>query len=255
MEKENQLQVISKNEIEILVESGIIPKGTPKEQISVFARVCGEKNLSPFSRQIYLIPRKSNSGIKYTIQTGIDGFRALADRTGAYAGNDDYLFDEGLTQFQMIKDKRKQPTIATATVYKVVHGLRVSFTASAEWSAYYPGEQLGFMWKKMPFLMLGKCAESLAMRKAFPETLSGIYTDEEMQQAGNIETIKIETVNAEPEQPVRDIQAEINACKDVTELNTLYRSLTKELKTEHLEKFTVKKTEFLNSKINSNGKD
>ena len=72
------------------------------------------------------------------------------------------------------------------TVYRMVSGQRVAFSASARWAEYAPQGSQGFMWQKMPFLMLGKVAEALALRKAFPLDLSGLYTQEEMAQADNV---------------------------------------------------------------------
>ena len=156
-----------------------IAVGATNDELQLFLYQAKRTGLDPLSRQIHFVKRQD----KGTIQTAIDGYRLVADRTGKYAGSDDYLFDEGLNQFQHIHSGRKAPITATVTVWKIVQGERCPFTATARWEEYFPGEKQGFMWKKMPYLMIGKCAESLALRKAFPAELSGLYTNEEMMQA------------------------------------------------------------------------
>ena len=156
-----------------------IAVGSTGDELQLFMYQAKRTGLDPLSRQIHFVKRKG----KGTIQTAIDGYRLIADRTGKYAGNDDYRFDEGLHQYQHMSSGRGNPMTATATVYKMVDGVRTAFSATAAWEEYFPGEVQGFMWEKMPYLMIGKCAEALALRKAFPAELSGIYTNEEMQQA------------------------------------------------------------------------
>lgn len=160
-----------------LLKSTILDEQTSNDELALFSLVCGRTGLDPFARQIYGIRRKG----KLTFQTSIDGYRLIADRTQKYAGSDDAIFDEGLNLYQHLLTDRKQPTVATVTVWKLVDGIRCPFTASASWSQYsqaYNGK-LTETWAKMPHLMLSKCAESLALRKAFPAELSGIYTSEE----------------------------------------------------------------------------
>ena len=185
MEEKNIVkQDLSPEDIKTLTEVGVIPKDCSAELVKLYAKICVETQLNPFRKQIHFIRR----GNTYTVQVGIDGYRSIADRTGLYAGSDDYAFDD-----------EKSPNKATVTVYKMVNGVRCPFTASARMSEYKPQDvKMQFMWNKMPNLMLGKCAESLALRKAFPNELSGTYTDEEMQQA---DSPKDKIINAKLEKP------------------------------------------------------
>ncbi len=181
-----------------------IAVGATDNELSLFLQVCKNHKLDPFTRQIHFVKR----GGKGAIQTGIDGFRAIAERTGCYAGNDDAVFDN-----------EEKPTKATVTVWKMVTGVRCPFTAAARWSQYCPTGGQDFMWKKMPHVMLGKCAEALALRKAFPESLSGLYSDDEMAQAGKpdmepvpapvkAQVIDAAAVSAPAQQPAQDKQSD-----------------------------------------------
>lgn len=165
-----------------------IMKGATPQEVSFFGEVCKRTNLDPFRRQIYAVSRWDQKAGRHvwSFQTGVDGYRAIANRTGTYAGNDD-------PQFIPADESAPHPTKATVTVWRLVNGHRVAFTASARWSEYVQtakdkqtGQEYATgMWKKMPYAQLAKCAEALALRKAFPEETSGVYTDVEMEQADN----------------------------------------------------------------------
>lgn len=193
-------EIIDSEQLEILKNQ--YSRDLNELEFRAFIHVCRSTNLDPLRKQIYAVKRDG----KMVVQTGIDGFRAIAFRTQQYAGRDE-------TQFDYDKDKLIR---AKVTVYKLLGGLRCPFTATANWDEYYPGEKLGFMWRKMPEVMLGKCAEAQALRMAFPEELSGLYSDTEMQQADGLrdesakqikKTVK-EAIDADQLRNVMDVEPE-----------------------------------------------
>ncbi len=177
-----------------------ICRGANDDELSMFMMVCNRTGLDPFSRQIHAVKRWNNQTQReeMSIQTGIDGFRLIAERTGKYAGNDDPVYDN---------EDGQHPQKATVTVWKMVGNQRVPFTRSARWSEFVQTKKDGSptkFWKQMPYLMLGKVAEALALRTAFPQELSGLYTSEEMGQADNEGVIEAEVTyrpTPKPEPP------------------------------------------------------
>lgn len=186
----NTKKPYSKEQIELIART--VAKGATRDELALFMIVANKCGLDPFSRQIYFVKRKDKQG-NYVgaMQTGIDGYRAIADRSGGYAGSDDAQFDT---------ETEKHPNKATVTVYRIVQRVRVPFTATARWKEFVPPTGQDFMWNKMPFNQLGKCAEALALRKAFPNNLSGIYVEEEMDHVGAVITDAKE-VTVQNEQP------------------------------------------------------
>lgn len=157
-----------------------VAKGATDDELKLFLIVANKAGLDPFSKQIHFVKRKNTKTGEYigAIQTGIDGQRAIAERTGEYAGSDDVIYDS----------EAKTPTWAKSSVYRIVKGVRVPFTATARWNEFKPAAPNDFMWNKMPYHMLGKVAEAQALRKAFPNDLSGIYVEEEMEHMGRVVT-------------------------------------------------------------------
>lgn len=156
-----------------------IAKDCTNDELALFLEVCRSSGLDPFRRQIYAIVRGSGDKRQMSIQTGIDGYRLLAARTGDLAGIDDPVYDA---------EETEHPAWARVTVWRWSHDQRVPYTATARWKEYaavYDGKPSG-KWRDMPYLMLGKCAEALALRRAFPAELSGVYTPDEMAQADEV---------------------------------------------------------------------
>jgi len=153
-------------------------------ELQLFAMVAVRSGLDPFARQIYAVKRSSKQGPRMTIQTGIDGYRSIAARTGEYDGQDEPTFGPPCS---CTDGKGPQhPESATVRVYR--KGMSRAVAATAFWHEYVPGD--AFMWNKMPHVMIAKVAEALALRKAFPWDPnreigigSDVYTAEEMAQA------------------------------------------------------------------------
>ncbi len=187
----------SKAQLELLKRT--VAKGTTDDEFSLFQYACKRTGLDPFIKQIYAIKRWDSQSNSYVmgIQTGIDGYRLIADRTGQYAGSDEPIYT-------LDPNETWHPFEAKVTVWKMVADERRAFTGVVRWSEYVQtkdGHPIG-RWKDMPFNQLAKCAEAQALRKAFPADLSGIYTHEEMP------TIDIEVVNETSVPPAEQPKAE-----------------------------------------------
>lgn len=187
--RESRGSDLSRDKIDLLKQT--VARGVSDTELQLFLHACKRTGLDPFMKQIHAIKRWSAKDQRevMSIQTSIDGYRLIADRTGCYAGSSDPDYD---------LNENGYPDMARVTVIKLVNGHSCSFSASARWAEYcqYGKDgQPGSMWKRMPFLMLGKCAEALALRKAFPAELSGVYTHEEMMQADEPKSSFIQNKN------------------------------------------------------------
>ncbi|MFJ3393919.1 phage recombination protein Bet [Leifsonia aquatica] len=159
-------------------------EAAPRPVVEQFLSLARRSGLDPLGRQIYCIGRLSGGRVEWSIQTGIDGFRLVAERSGKYDGQDpaEWLTKDGQWVEAFIPDVHgEHPLAARVRVYRS-DWTRPS-VGVAEWNAYAQKKsngELNSMWTKQGPGQLAKCAEALAHRKAFPQDLSGLYTDDEL---------------------------------------------------------------------------
>jgi phage recombination protein Bet len=185
-----------------LIKSTIMPVNSTKNELELYLYQCKRTGLDPLTRQIYCIKNKD----KFSIQSTIDGFRLVAERSGEYEGQTPAMWCGEDGEWKEVWLGKIHPSAAKVGIYR--KGFKEPMYAVARWESYVQQsykdgvQKVNYTWLKMGDLMLSKCAEALALRKAFPQELSGLYTHEEMAQA------EAEVIEPEPLKPIKPVKKE-----------------------------------------------
>lgn len=168
---------VSPEQVELIKNT--LAKGATDDELKLFIYECQRRGIHPMDRLIHFVKRGQGEKAKVTFQASIDYLRMRSDESGDYAGIDEPVYGE--------LNADGFPEWAKVTVYRFMGGHRVGFTGVARWKEFYPGEDQGFMWRKMSHHMLAKTAEAQARRLANPHRLAGLYIPEEMAQADAVD--------------------------------------------------------------------
>ena len=175
----------------------IIHPDAPDDVIELYLAKCRSLGADPSDKVIYVIPRKSNvkdertgewrSEIRWTIQGSIDLFRSIAESSGDYAGQLGPFWSNNGINWREVWLDPVPPKVCKVGVLR--NSFKEPLWVSGTYEYYVPRDSRGVpnpsnFWKgEKGAHQLAKCVEELALRKAFPRKLQGVFGSEEMQQA------------------------------------------------------------------------
>lgn len=184
------------DEIISVLQSSLYPGAKP-ESIKLVIGYCRAAGLDPMQKPVHLVPmyvKKPGGGRddyewRDVVMPGIGLYRTQAARTSELAGIDEPIFGTMVQRFGI-----EFPEFCKVTVYRMIGGQRVAFTACEFWVENYAtvkrdSDQPNAVWKRRPRGQIAKCAEAQALRKAFPELGSQPTADETIIEPGEVETV------------------------------------------------------------------
>lgn len=180
---------LSAQQVELLRRT--VCRGGTDDEVQLFVATAQRLRLDPFARHIFAVRRWDRDAQREVMQAqvSIDGFRAVADSTGKYAGQTHPQWCGADGEWRLVWLGDDPPAAARVGVHRI--GFVEPLYRVARYESYVQltrdkktsQMRANAMWAKMPEVMLAKCAEALALRSAFPHELSGVYTPDEMGQA------------------------------------------------------------------------
>lgn len=187
-----------------------VAKDCSEAEFDQFIHMARHLGLDPLRRQIYaFVFNKDDAGKRQlTLVTAIDGLRTIADRTNCYRPDEE---EPQIEYSEEARDPNLNPkglVKAKVRVFKFAHGDWHPVVGVARWDEFAPQREIWEYdqeagkrrptgrfeldprkdnWRRMPHVMLAKCAEAQALRRAWPDDLSTLYEASEVDQQHTID--------------------------------------------------------------------
>lgn len=191
----------------------LMPKGARRPDLFIFLGAAKKYQLDPLMKQIECIDIKG----KITLYTRIDGFRAIAHRSGKLKGilPIQWCGEDGVWVDVWIK--KEQPVAARS---RILHADFEEPIVTIFYLREFKRADSDLAWNKhAPISHSAKCVEAQGLRRAFPLDLSGLYTDDEIE-------LMRQSPKEQPLHPkISDFLARVSGLADLQQIDSATREL------------------------------